>query len=38
MTKAEALWEASLKLLNGQYNHPAYWAGFVLMGNERDRL
>ncbi|HEV2798872.1 MAG TPA: CHAT domain-containing protein [Pyrinomonadaceae bacterium] len=35
MTKAEALREASLKLLHSQYNHPAYWAGFVLIGNER---
>jgi CHAT domain-containing protein len=35
MTKAEALRDASLKLLHGQYNHPAYWAGFVLIGNER---
>jgi CHAT domain-containing protein len=35
MTKAEALRAASLKLLHSQYNHPAYWAGFVLIGNER---
>lgn len=35
MTKAEALREAALKLLNSQYNHPAYWAGFVLIGNEK---
>lgn len=35
MTKAEALREAALKLLHGQYNHPAYWAGFVLIGNEK---
>ena len=35
MTKAEALREASLKLLNGRYNHPAYWAGFVLIGTEK---
>jgi CHAT domain-containing protein len=35
MTKAEALREAALKLLRGQYNHPAYWAGFVLIGNEK---
>lgn len=35
MTKAEALREAALKLLHGQYNHPAYWAGFVLIGNEQ---
>ena len=35
MTKAEALRGAALKLLHGQYNHPAYWAGFVLIGNEK---
>jgi CHAT domain-containing protein/Tfp pilus assembly protein PilF/ketosteroid isomerase-like protein len=35
MTKAESLREAALKLLHGQYNHPAYWAGFVLIGNEK---
>ncbi len=35
MTKAEALRDAALKLLHGQYNHPAYWAGFVLIGNEK---
>ena len=35
MTKAEALREAALKLLRGKYNHPAYWAGFVLVGSDR---
>ena len=35
MTKSEALREAALKLLRGRYNHPAYWAGFVLIGDER---
>ena len=35
ITKAEALRAASLKLLQGRYNHPFYWAGFVLIGNER---
>ncbi|HKR01939.1 MAG TPA: CHAT domain-containing tetratricopeptide repeat protein [Pyrinomonadaceae bacterium] len=35
MTKSEALREAALKLLHGTYNHPAYWAGFVLIGDER---
>ncbi|HEU4479187.1 MAG TPA: CHAT domain-containing protein [Pyrinomonadaceae bacterium] len=34
-TKAEALRAAALKLLHGKYNHPVYWAGFVLIGNER---
>ena len=35
MTKAEALRLAALKLRQGRYNHPFYWAGFVLIGNER---
>ena len=35
MSKAEALRLAALKLRNGRYNHPVYWAGFVLIGNER---
>lgn len=35
MTKAEALRLAALKLRHGQYSHPFYWAGFVLIGNER---
>lgn len=34
-TKAEALRQAALKLLRGPYNHPAYWAGFILIGDER---
>ena len=34
-TKAEALRAAALKVLRGRYNHPVYWAGFVLIGNER---
>lgn len=34
-TKAEALRAAALKLLHSKYNHPVYWAGFVLIGNER---
>ncbi|HEX2271613.1 MAG TPA: CHAT domain-containing protein, partial [Pyrinomonadaceae bacterium] len=34
MTKSEALRQASLKLLRGPYNHPAYWAGFVLIGDD----
>ena len=33
--KAEALRAAALKLLRSPHNHPAYWAGFVLVGNER---
>jgi CHAT domain-containing protein len=34
-TKAEALRQAALKLLRGRYNHPVYWAGFILMGDGR---
>ncbi len=35
-TKAEALQQAALKLLRGgQYRHPFYWAGFVLVGDAR---
>ncbi len=33
--KAEALRQAALKLLRGPYSHPAYWAGFILIGDER---
>lgn len=34
-SKAEALREAQLELIEagGQYNHPAYWAPFILIGN-----
>jgi CHAT domain-containing protein/ketosteroid isomerase-like protein len=34
-TKAEALRAAALKVLHSKYNHPVYWAGFVLIGDER---
>src|SRR5215471_3882620 len=34
-TKAEALRQAELKLLHTRYNHPVYWAGFILMGDGR---
>lgn len=34
-TKSEALRAAALRLLRGTYNHPTYWAGFVLIGDER---
>lgn len=34
LTKSEALRQASLKLLRGPYNHPAYWAGFILIGDD----
>jgi CHAT domain-containing protein/Tfp pilus assembly protein PilF len=35
MSKAEALRLSALKLLRGPYSHPAYWAGFILIGDER---
>jgi CHAT domain-containing protein/tetratricopeptide (TPR) repeat protein len=34
-TKSEALQLAEKKLLHSRYNHPAYWAGFVLIGSEK---
>jgi CHAT domain-containing protein len=34
LSKSEALRQAALKLLHGPYNHPAYWAGFILIGND----
>jgi CHAT domain-containing protein len=35
MTKSEALRQAALKLLRGPFNHPAFWAGFILIGYEK---
>ncbi|HSE23121.1 MAG TPA: CHAT domain-containing tetratricopeptide repeat protein [Pyrinomonadaceae bacterium] len=36
LTKTEALRQASLKVMkNPQTSHPFYWAGFVLIGDER---
>jgi len=32
LTKSEALRQAALKVFRGPYNHPAYWAGFILIG------
>jgi len=34
-TRSEALKEAALKLLRGPYNHPVYWAAFILIGDDR---
>jgi CHAT domain-containing protein/tetratricopeptide (TPR) repeat protein len=34
VSKSEALREAALKLLRGPFNHPAYWAGFILIGDD----
>lgn len=34
-TRSESLRQAALKLLHGPYNHPAYWAGFILIGADR---
>ena len=35
VAKAESLRRAALKLLHSPYNHPAYWAGFILVGSPR---
>lgn len=35
LTKAEALRQSALALLRGPYNHPAYWAGFIMVGDGR---
>lgn len=36
LSKAQALRQAALKLLRGgEYRHPFYWAGFVLIGDSR---
>jgi len=34
-TRSESLRQASLKLLHSTYNHPAYWAAFILIGADR---
>lgn len=34
-TRSESLRQAALKLLHGPYNHPAYWAAFILIGADR---
>jgi CHAT domain-containing protein len=34
-TRSESLRLAALKLLHGPYNHPAYWAAFILIGDDR---
>jgi CHAT domain-containing protein/Tfp pilus assembly protein PilF len=34
-TRSESLRQAALKLLHGPYNHPSYWAGFILVGDDR---
>jgi CHAT domain-containing protein len=33
-SKSEALRQAALKLMRGPYNHPTYWAGFILIGDD----
>ena len=33
-TKSEALRQAALKVSRGSYNHPVYWAGFILIGED----
>ena len=32
-TKTEALRQAQTAMINSQYNHPYYWAPFILIGN-----
>jgi CHAT domain-containing protein len=32
--KSEALRQAALKVFRGSYNHPTYWAGFILIGDD----
>jgi CHAT domain-containing protein/Tfp pilus assembly protein PilF len=32
-SKADALREAALKIKKSEYDHPYYWAGFVIIGN-----
>ncbi len=34
MTKSEALRQAALKVFRSSYNHPVYWAGFILIGDD----
>jgi CHAT domain-containing protein len=34
LTKAEALQQAALKVFRSSYNHPVYWAGFILIGDD----
>jgi CHAT domain-containing protein/uncharacterized protein HemY len=34
-SKAEALREASMLLMKTDYDHPYYWAGFIVIGDER---
>ncbi|MDJ0706490.1 MAG: CHAT domain-containing protein [Leptolyngbyaceae cyanobacterium MO_188.B28] len=33
LTKAEALRQAQITLLRGNYHHPRFWAAFVMLGN-----
>jgi CHAT domain-containing protein/Tfp pilus assembly protein PilF len=34
-SKAEALREASIKIMKSGLDHPYYWAGFIIVGDER---
>jgi len=34
VSKSEALRQAALKVFRSSYNHPAYWAGFILIGDD----
>ena len=36
IAKSEALRQASIKLMSDKrYNHPFYWAGFIVIGDPR---
>jgi CHAT domain-containing protein len=33
--KAESMREASMKVIKKGWDHPYYWAGFIVVGDER---
>ena len=34
LSKSEALRQSALKVFRSSYNHPVYWAGFILIGDD----
>jgi CHAT domain-containing protein len=38
MTKSEALRSAKMKMIYSQYNHPFYWAAFILNGDYKSKF
>ncbi|NER06344.1 MAG: CHAT domain-containing protein, partial [Okeania sp. SIO3C4] len=32
-TKSEAVQKAQIAMINSEFNHPYYWAPFILIGN-----